>query len=62
MEGMESRPRKGMNVYQVKATEEGGEINQTKGKTKEMNLVSNPKVELRGHVKAKILLAVHRKR
>ena len=35
---------------------------QTKGKTKEMNLVSNPKVELRGHVKAKILLAVHRKR
>ena len=27
-----------------------------------MNLVSNPKVELRGHVKAKILPAVHRKR
>lgn len=29
------------------------------GKTKEMNLVSNPKVELRGHVKAKILPAVN---
>ena len=27
-----------------------------------MNLVSNPKVELRGHVKAKIRPAVHRKR
>lgn len=26
-----------------------------------MNLVSNPKVELRGRVKAKILPAVHRK-
>lgn len=33
----------------------------TQGKTKEMNLVSNPKVELRGRVKAKILPAVHRK-
>ena len=32
------------------------------GKTKEMNLVGNRKVELRGHVKAKILPAVHRKR
>ena len=31
------------------------------GKTKETNLVSNPKVELRGRVKAKILPAVHRK-
>lgn len=30
-------------------------------KTKEMNLVSNPKVELRGRVKAKILPTVHRK-
>ena len=31
-----------------------------KERRKETNLVSNPKVELRGHVKAKILPAVHR--
>ena len=33
-----------------------------KERQKEMNLVSNPKVELRGRVKAKILPAVDRKR
>ena len=33
---------------------------QTQGKTKEKNLVSNRMVELRGHVKAKIHPAVHR--
>ena len=32
-----------------------------KKRQKEMNLVGNPKVELRGRVKAKILPAVHRK-
>lgn len=62
MEGMESRPRKGINGYQVKSNRRSGEKDKTQGKTKEMNLVSNPKVELRGHVKAKIRLAVHRKR
>ena len=35
---------------------------QTQEKTKEKNLVSNRMVELRGHVKAKIHPAVHRKK
>lgn len=47
---------------QQKKREKRSDSRKDLGKTKEMNLVSNPKVELRGHVKAKILLAVHRKR
>lgn len=49
------RPRKTRRKRRLNRSE------RTRERQKEMNLVSNPKVELRGRVKAKILPAVHRK-